>query len=190
MRASEKVKEEEFRKYQIARDEQTLNGKLRRWKQIKPVTYGQPLPRLLWEYVTTADEMFIEGHFWGVILLSAAITELLLADQLMARAQMTGGEIEHFRLEQMAILAHRLQILTDQEKDAIDELRKLRNGLIHANVGRLKEMAKKSHGSLYEGLEAESYLVPLSDESGIRVDALKYLRFTRDLTFRFYGTDS
>ena len=103
---------------------------------------------------------------------------------------MTGDEIEHFSLEQMAILSHRLQILTDQEKDTIDELRKLRNALIHANAGKLGKMARKSYGDFYEGLGTEFYLFPLSEESGIRADALKYLCFTRDLTFRFYGAQS
>lgn len=83
------MKEEKFRKYQISRDEKTLDGKIKRWKQMRPVTYGQLLPQLIWEYVTTADEMFIDGHFLCVILLSTAVTELLLADQLMARTQMT-----------------------------------------------------------------------------------------------------
>ena len=181
------MNEEEFRKHQENRDQKTLDGKVKRWKQIRPATYGQPLPKLMWEYVTTADDMFIDGQFLSVVLLSAAIAELLLADQLMARTQMTGGEIEHFGLEQMAILSHRLQILTDQEKGAIDELRKLRNALIHANAGKLGKMAKKSYGDFYEGLETEFYLSPLSDEGGIRADAFKYLCFTRDLTLKFYG---
>jgi hypothetical protein len=181
------MNEEEFRKYQISRNQKTLDGKVKRWKQIQPVTYGQPLPKLMWEYVTTADDMFIDGHFLGVVLLCAAVTELLLADQVMTRTQMTRDEMGHFGLEQMAILSHRLQILTDQEKDAIDELRKLRNALIHANAGKLGKMARKSYGDFYEGLGTEFYLFPLSDESGVRADALKYLRFTRDLTFRFYG---
>jgi hypothetical protein len=141
----------------------------------------------MWEYVTAADDMFIGGHFLGVVLLCAAVTELLLADRLMARVQMTGDEIEHFGFEQMAILSHRLQLLTVQEKGMIDELRKLRNALIHANAGKLGRMAKKCYGDFYEGLETEFYLSPLSDESGIRADALRYLGFTRDLTFRFYG---
>jgi hypothetical protein len=181
------LNEEEFRKHQLDRDQKSLDGKVKRWKQIRPAIYGQRLPKLMWEYMTTADEMFIDGHFLGVILLSAAITELLLADQIMARTQMTGDEIEHFGLEQMAILSHRLQILTDQEKSAIDELRKLRNALIHANAGRLSKMARKSYSDFYEGLETEFYLSPLSDESGIRADAFKYLYFTRDLTLKFYG---
>jgi len=79
-----------------------------RWKQIQHITYGPPLPRLMWEYVTTADEMFIDGYFLGVVLMCAAVTELLLADQLMARTQITRDEIDHFGLEQVTILSHRL----------------------------------------------------------------------------------
>ncbi len=181
------LNEEEFRKYQIGRDQKTLDGKVKRWKQIRPATYGQPLPKLMWEYVTTADEMFIDGHFLGVVLLCAAVTELLLTDQLMENSGMVKDEVERFSLEQMAILAHRLRIVTDLEKGTIDELRQLRNALIHANAGKLGKMARKSYGDFYEGLETEFYLSPLSDEGGIRADALKYLCFTRDLTFKFYG---
>jgi hypothetical protein len=184
---SEIMKEEEFRKYQISRDERSLDDKIERWKQIQPVTYGQQLPRLMWEYMTAADEMFIDGHFLGVILLSAAITELVLSDQLMAVAPLTSAEIERFGLEQMTILSRRLQILTDQERDAIDELRRLRNALIHANAGKLGRMARKSYGGSYEGLGTEFYLFPFSEESGICADSLRYLCFTRNLTFRFYG---
>jgi hypothetical protein len=181
------MNEEEFRKYQIGRDQKTLDGKVKRWKQIRPATYGEPLPKLMWEYVTTADEMFIDGHFLGVVLLCAAVTELLLTDQLMENSGMVKDEVERFSLEQMAILAHRLRIVTDPEKDTIDELRQLRNALIHANAGKLGKMARRSYGDFYKGLETEFYLSPLSDESGIRADALKHLRFTRDLTLKFYG---
>jgi len=188
--ASETVNEEEFRRYQISRDQKTLDGKIKRWKQLQPVTYGQSLPRLMWEYVTTADEMFIDGHFVGVVLLCAAVTELLLADQLMTRSGMTRDEVERFSLEQMAILSHRLQIVTDQEKNTIDELRKLRNALIHANAGKLGKMATKRYGDFYEGLDTEFYLSPVSSEGGICADAFNYLQFTRNLTFKFYGAES
>jgi len=184
------MNEEEFRKYQIARDQRTLDGKVKRWKQIQPVTYGQQMPQFMWEYVTKADEMFIDGHFLGVVLLSAGIVELLLADQMIVRSQMTRDEIERFSLEQLAILAHRLHIVTDQEKGTIDELRKLRNALIHADAGKLAKMARKCYGGSYEGVETEFYLSPLGNEGGIVADALRYLGFTRDLTFKFYGTDS
>ena len=43
----------------------------------------------------------------------------------------------------------------------------------HANAVRLGKIVRKPYGELYEGLETEFYLSPLSDESGIRTDALK-----------------
>ena len=181
--------EKEFRRYQIGRDKKTLDGKVNRWKQLQPVTYGEPLPQLIWDYVTTADGMYIDGQFIGVVLLCAGITESVLADQLMLRTQITRNELEHFSLEQITILAHRLEIITDQEKGTIDELRKLRNALIHANAGRISKMAERCYGESYGGVEMEFYLSPLSNEGGICTDALKHLRFTRDFTFKFYGTD-
>jgi hypothetical protein len=181
------MNEEEFRKHQISRDQKALDGKVKRWKQIVPATYGQKLPKLMWEYLNITDDMFIDGHFMGVVLLCAAILELLLTDQLIEHFEMTEKEVERFTLEQMVILAYRLRIITDLEKNAIDKLRQLRNPLIHANVGKISKMARQSSSTIYEGLESEFYIAPLSDESGIRVDALKYLCFTRDLTVKFYG---
>jgi hypothetical protein len=185
------MKEEEFRKYQISRDEKTLDGKIKRWKQIQPVTYGQQLPELIWDYLTTTDDMFIDGHFLGVILLCASIVEMSLSDRLVSRIQMAPKEIERFSMEQMTILAHRSGIITDQEKGTIDKLRKTRNALIHAKAGEITKMGKvwyevpaSNHSEL---LVRGLYLTPLSEGEGIAGDALKYLGFTRDLTFRFYG---
>jgi hypothetical protein len=183
------MNEEEFRKYQITSDQKSLEEKVRRWKQLQPVTYGQPLPELMWEYVTEVDEMFKNGHFIGVVLLCAGIAELVLADQLVVKVHMDKDEVERFNLEQMAILAHRLKIVTEKEKGAIDELRRLRNALIHANAGKISKMAKRRYGDFYEGVGTEFYLFPLSKESGISADALKHLRFTRDFTSKFYGVE-
>ena len=185
------MKEEEFRKYQISRDEKTLDDKIKRWKQIQPVTYGQQLPELIWDYLTTADQMFIDGQFLGVILLCASIVEMSLSDRLVSRIQMSPKEIERFSLEQMTILTHRLGIITDQEKGAVDKLRKTRNALIHANTGKIATMGRvwyevppSNHSEL---LVRGLYLTPLSEGEGIAGDALEYLGFTRDMTFRFYG---
>lgn len=181
--------EEEFRRYQITRDQKTLEEKVRRWKQLQPVTYGQTLPQLMWDYINKAVEMFIDGHSIGAVLLCAAITELVLADRLMSTIPMTRDEVGHFSLEQMAMLAHRLEIVTDQERDTIDDLRKLRNALVHANAGKITKMAKRCYGDSYGGVELAFFLTPLSNEGGISSDVIKSLRFTRDLTFRFYGAE-
>ena len=71
--------------------------------------------------------------------------------------------------------------------NGIDELRKLRNALIHINAGKLSEMARKSGSYLYTGLEAEFYLNPILKDTGINKDAYKYLVFTRKLIVKFYG---
>jgi hypothetical protein len=61
--------------------------------------------------------------------------------------------------------------------------------LIHANAGKIAKMAKRCYGDAYEGVETEFFLSPLSDKGGIYTEVLKYLRFTRDLSFRFYGAE-
>ncbi len=58
--------EEKFRKHQVDGDQKSLDGKVRRWRQIRPAIYGQLMPKLMWEYLTTADNMFTNGHFIGV----------------------------------------------------------------------------------------------------------------------------
>lgn|GEM_PF-3596311 len=77
--------EEEFRKYQIAEYQKTLEEKVERWKQLQPTLYDKPMPELMFTYSSKADQMFINGHFIGVILLCAAVVELCLADQLMSK---------------------------------------------------------------------------------------------------------
>lgn len=184
------MNEQEFLKHQIARGKKMLDGKIKRWKQLQAITYDQPLPSLIDGYVNAADEMFIDGHFIGVVLLCAGIIESVLADQVTFKIRMKREELEDFNLKQMVILALRLQIITAKEKHTIDELRKLRNALIHANAGKISKMAKGCYGDSYGNRESEFYLYPLSDEEGICADASEYLKFTRDLTFKFYGTDS
>lgn len=133
---------EQFREYLIRRDQETLEQRVERGMQLPPSSY-QTLPELIWDYITEARQMFTDGYFIGVILLCAGMVELSLADQLMSKTQMTREEIERFSLKQMAILARRLEIVINQEKDTIDKLRKLRNALIHANAGKIAEMVRK-----------------------------------------------
>jgi hypothetical protein len=62
--------EQKFRREKAVRDQETLEEKVNRWKQIKPVIYSQ-LPKLMWEYVVIADEMFVDGYFLGAVLIVA-----------------------------------------------------------------------------------------------------------------------
>jgi len=182
--------EQEYRKRQQKWDEASLNERIKRWKKLETAYYGK-LPDLLWEYVTEADEMYINGHFMGVILLCAGILELVLTDQLKTELKLTQDEVERFRLEQMEILSHKLNIL---DKDGIQQargLRKLRNYLIHANAGQLNKMAKKKYkdwGIDKHDLDAGLFLNPPWG-GGLDKEALDYLTFTRDLTMKFYGVE-
>jgi len=183
--------EKEFRAKQIEWDRASLDRRVERWKQLTPATYDITLPNLAWYYITEMDEMYISGHFIGVILLCAATTELILADQLRVKHQLTDKETDRFGLEQLAILGHRLDILNSEEKSQIDDLRKLRNYLIHSKAGELAKMARKRYqawGLDAFRLDAGLYIKSIWD-GGIDQDALRHLRLVKDLTIRFYGAE-
>lgn len=183
--------EQEYRAQLRKWDEASLDRRVKRWKQLVPATYSVTLPNLVWYYITEADDMFIRGHFIGTILLCAGIVELVLADQLRTKIQMTQKEVERFGLEQMAILSRRLGILSAPEAASIDELRKLRNALIHANAGKLGQMAGRRYkdwGLDISDLDAGLFLKP-AWEGGIDQDALSHLQSARNLTVKFYGAE-
>jgi len=181
--------EKEFRDKLIEWDKASLDRRVERWKQLVPATYDVTLPSLAWYYIVEADDMFIRGHFIGVILLCAAIAELILADQIRSKSQMTEREAERFGLEQLVILGHRLDILNDKETGQLNELRRLRNDLIHSKAEKLAKMARKRYrvsGLDASHLDAGFYLQPIW-EGGIDQDALRHLQLVRDLTVKFYG---
>lgn len=181
--------EKEFRDKQIEWDKASLDRRIERWKQLVPATYDVTLPNLVWYYITETDEMFISGHFIGVILLCAAIVELVLADQIRSKSQMTEKESERFGLEQLVVLGRRLDILNDKETGQLNELRRLRNDLIHSKADKLAQMARRRYqvsGLDPSHLDAGFYLQPIW-EGGIDQDALRHLQLVRDLTVKFYG---
>lgn len=183
--------EQEYREQQRKWDEASLDNRVGRWKQLVPAVYDTKLPDLLWEYVTEADEMYINGHFIGVILLCAGILELVFADQLKTSLKLTKDEVDRFRLEQMEILSHRLKILGENEMQQVREIRRLRNYLIHAKAGKINEMAKKRYkdwGIENHNLDSSLFLNP-PWEGGLDQEAIKFLLFTRNLTVKFYGTE-
>jgi len=183
--------EKEFRLKLIEWDTKSLDKRVERWKRLVPAAYQGRLPDLLWEYVTEVDDLYIRGHFIGVVLMCASILELVLADQLKIKLKLTREEIERFRLEQMEILSHKMNLLDKNEVQQAKGLRRLRNYLIHANAGKLNKMAKKRYKDwgidVYE-LDAGLFLSP-PWEGGLDQEALNYLTFTRNLTVRFYGAE-
>ncbi len=183
--------ERKFKNLLIKWDAESLDDRVSRWKQLQPATYRPPMPALLWEYITEADDMFIRGHFLGTILLCAAAMELVLTDQLKSKMKMTQEQIERFGLDHLIILGGKLLHLSDVELDQLNKLRKVRNALVHANAGKLKTMAKRSYeewGLNIPDLDAGMYLKP-SWKGGVDEDAAAHLRLTRDLTVKFYGAE-
>jgi len=183
--------ENEFKTSLRKMDIESLNKRVERWKQLVPATYNKPLPDLLWEYLTEADDMYIRGHDIGVILLCAATIELVLADQLKSKLVISKKELERFGLDQMVILCSHIGILSNEERDQINELRIIRNALIHANAGKLNKMAKKQYD--VRGLGADDvvailYIASIGDK-GINQDAMIHMKFVRDITVRLYGVN-
>jgi hypothetical protein len=183
------MNEKDFRAKQIEWDKKSLDERVARWKQLVPAAYDVALPNLAWYFITDADDMYISGHFTGVVLLCAGVVELVLSDQLRTKSHMTEKEVERFGLEQLVILGHRLDILNSEETSQLNGLRKLRNNLVHAKAGKLAQMAKKRYrvfGMDDSYSDAGFYLHPLV-AGGVDQDALRYLLLVRDLTVKFYG---
>jgi len=182
--------EQEYRKKQQKWDAASLDERIERWKKIETAYYGR-LPALLGEYVEEADELYINGHFMGTILLCAGILELVLTDQLKTKLNLTQNEVERFRLEQMEILSNKCNLLDNDEIQQAKGLRRLRNYLIHADASQLNKMAKKRYkdwGIEKHELDASLFLNPPWG-GGLDKEALDYLTFTRDLTMKFYGVE-
>jgi hypothetical protein len=183
------MEERQFRDSVITRDRDTLVDRVKRWKQLTPATFQGSLPGLLWEYITEADDMYIGGHYIGVILLCSAILELVLADQHEIKTADASVKVKQLTFEEMICCCSQLDILDEHEKSQIDHLRKLRNALVHINAGKLLKMARKGyeiHKLKSESIVTSLYLASFG-ETGISEDALEYLTLARDITVKFYG---
>lgn len=180
--------EQEYRSKLIEWDAKSLDKRVERWKRLVPATYSVELPNLIWDFLVEADDMFIRGHFIGVILLCAAILELLLADQLMQKGY-TSARIRKLKFEGMTKECESISIIKTCEANEIDQIRKFRNMIIHADAGKLNEMARKRYeewGLDLAALDAGLYLhTPWN--GGIDRDAERFLSWTRDITVRLYG---
>ncbi len=180
-----------FRAQEIEWFNKNLGKRVERWKQILPAIYNIPLPKLVWGYLSMADEMYISGQFAGAIIFCASIAELILADKLQIRGSTTPTTLENVGLKRLIEKGHALSILDNNEATALNNLRELRNHLIHGNVGKLNQMAKERftvEGPDGSFLDAEFYLNSGFKE-GIVQDALRHLKTIRDLSVRLYGTN-
>jgi len=181
--------EKEFREYLKKRDDETREDRVKRRSELSPVTYGGELPKLLWEYSTEAIQLYICGHFASVILWCATILELALSDKLIHNSKGTKEVIELLTLSEKTRLCHKFGIITSQEdKNNIDDIRNLRNSIIHADAGKLAKMARAYYGDVDDVISQvlpELYLGDFGE--ALKSKALKSLTFTRELTKRWYG---
>lgn len=181
--------EKEFREYLKKRDDETLEDRVKRRSELSPVTYGGELPKLLWGYSTEAIQLYICGHFASVILWCATILELALSDKLIHNSKGTKEVIELLTLSEKTRLCHKFGIITSQkDKNNIDDIRNLRNSIIHADAGKLAKMARAYYGDVDDVISQvlpELYLGDFGE--ALKSEALKSLTFTRELTKRWYG---
>ena len=175
--------EKDFRAKQVEWDEKNLDRRVERWKQIVPATYDVTLPSLAWYYITKATEMYIAGHFLGVVLISAAIAEMILADKVISVMKKQSKQSEG--LDKLVKQAYKLGVLSGKEANQLSGLRNLRNCLIHANDGELSQMSRERYGTL-ERQDAGFYLVS-NWGNGLDKDALDYFTLVSNLTVKFYG---
>jgi len=181
--------EKEFREYLKKRDDETREDRVKRRSELSLVAYGGELPKLLWEYSTEAIQLYICGHFASVILWCATILELALSDKLIHNSKGTKEVIEPLTLSEKTRLCHKFGIITSQEdKNNIDDIRNLRNSIIHADAGKLAKMARAYYGDVDDVISQVLPQLYLGDfGEALKSEALKSLTFTRELTKRWYG---
>jgi len=169
-------------------DDETRSDRVQRRLEISSLGYVGELPELLWEYSVEAVQLYINGNFSSVILWCAAILELILADKLINGGKGTKEVIELLSLKEKTNLCLQYKIISKEESKKINEVRELRNAIIHANAGKLAKMARKRYDDVNNNLSqvlTEFYLSNLGGE--MKRQTLEYLAFTRNLCARWYG---
>ncbi len=173
--------EREFIQYIEQRDRDSLAERVERWRSIASAI-PQYLPRLLWEYLTEMNELYVGGHSTGVILFCAALIEGMLRDQLSSKDLLNKDELDRLELGRLSSLSGKAGLINQEEEVTIDEIREARNKLIHLDTKGLGSMAKMLDSGFVKGEEAEMWWTWEAPEK-----ALKFLTFTRKLAVKFYG---
>jgi hypothetical protein len=168
-------------------DEESRSDRAQRWGEISHIAYIETLPELLWEYSAQAIHLYMNGNFGVVIIWCATMLELALGGKLISEGKGTKEVIELLSLREKTALCRQYEIINKEESKMIDKVRESRNAIVHANVGKLAEMAKKSYGDV--GDEILEHLPELflgNLGGGIQSQALKYIKFTRKLAASLY----
>ena len=186
--------DQQYEEYLKKLDDETRPDRVWRRREISLLIYGQELPKLLCEYSAQAIKLYIWGEFSSVVLFCASIIELVLTDRLIREGKGTREVMKLLNLQEKTRLCYQYKMINREDRKNINKVRELRNGIAHANAGRLSQLAKGSYGDVSEVLSqmlAEFYLSNLGGE--IKRQALKHLEFTRKLIRCWYGekpTDS
>lgn len=167
-------------------DEATMDDRVDRWKGIANASFDSLPDNLAWFYLTEMDEMYINGHFVGVVLLCAAMAEMILIDQLKSKLKIPRKQTERSGLDRLITLGMKQGVVSESEFTQLNELKRLRNNLIHAKADELGKMAKP-YIQDEDQWNSAFYLLPLK-ERGIQADAQRHLELVRILAVRFYGT--
>jgi len=177
----------EFRKYLEQKDAETREDRVNRRKRLPSIRFGWYLPELLWEYSSPADQLYIDGQFGAVIIWSATLLELILADKLIAGGKGTKELVELLSLAEKTRLCTDFEIITKKDRKSIDKIRELRNAIAHANVGKLDQRGKRHYPDLEEASKVRPHLY-LADLGGpLEEDALYSLTYTMSLVEKWYG---
>lgn len=183
--------DKKVREYLRKRDDETREDRVKRVSDLSKVTFVKPLPKLLWEYIGEAGQLYINGHFSNVILWCASMLELALADKLIDSGKGVKEVIEPLSLDRKTRLCSEFGIITCKETEKnIDKIRDLRNAVAHAKAGKLATMAKKQ--TVYEDIidsspEILAELFLTNFGGPMKSEALESIEFTMKLMEHWYG---
>jgi|WetSurMetagenome_2_1015567.scaffolds.fasta_scaffold608165_1 hypothetical protein len=186
MTASEADKRR-FREEEEKRDKETLDERVERWAQIESASFDKLPSNLAWYYLTEIDYMFIHKSFIGTVLLSAALAEMILTDQVKANLKTNNQKLKNSRFESLISQGLDQKIVKEDESIQLNALRILRNNLIHSKADQLDEMVTLIDGFKYK--DSGFYFYGFGDSS-IEKDALKFVTLVRNLSVRFYGVNN
>lgn len=165
----------QFRKEYIDRVWRDLDNRTDRWASIKSATYAGRFPEPLFDYITSADDMFIDGYFVGTILVCAAILEVVLGDQIKHNLEYTDEKIRKLSLDDMIKKACETCLICQTEKDEFEKFKDLRNDLIHANVQELCERGPQVIDSCDNPINSPTFYLNSFKTPGIERDASDFI---------------
>ena len=179
--------DKEFRQYLEKKDAETREDRVSRRRRLHSTSFGGELPELLWEYFTRAGQLYIDGQFPAVILWSATLLELILADKLVSHSKYAKTRVESLNLAEKTQCCCGSGLLATEDMSSIDHIRKLRNAIAHASMGKLDEMARRHYPDLDEASKVRTQLYLANIGGSLEEEALNSLMYTSNLVERWYG---